>query len=441
MMRAIQLDDVLDADFFTDEDKEAGCNEQGKGEGEDLEREKAQEVKGGLTLNADGAEAGMSSDFATTPNPASIGAYSIQGLQGSSTPSLIPSQADLAADAAAVKNLSRWDIVSVGTFRQTQHQVQDGDSESTHRHYGVGHEQLVHGRVRTPGSSADYGNAMKKSGKFALGVLWRGGNGGKRAVSNSPGSVQTGAMRRTASGGMIGSKQAKKRRLMMNSSSTSVMNELLVLPVTSIGAAGGSTIASGSTATGSSTNTHSNGPSKLARKPAGNANFINEMLLSFMALIRLILILIKTIISICITRIIIILMRRRGAWAVLRDLEVGLLGGWERWRERWMGRGDGEWQFWVWEFGSLRFSVFVCHVGRLQAFDLSVKTVFICQKSTRNSMPQQFATSHQASCFLPRFFYAGLPSFILSACNSTSRRSYPILSLPGCCHHIAYSRC
>ena len=104
MMRAIQLDDVLDADFFTDEDKEAGCNEEGKGEGEegkgegeDLEREKAQEVKGGLTLNADGAEAGMSSDFATTPNPASIGAYSIQGLQGSSTPSLIPSQADLAA--------------------------------------------------------------------------------------------------------------------------------------------------------------------------------------------------------------------------------------------------------------------------------------------------------------------------------------------------------
>ena len=258
MMRPIQLDDVLDANFFRDGD--------GKSDGED---EKAQEVKGDSTLNDEGLEAGMSTDSATTPNAASIGAFSIQDLQGSSTPSLIPSQTDLVADAAAVKNLSRWDVVSVGAFRQTQHQVQqEGGSESSHRHhFRVGHEPLAHGRIRTPGSSTDYGNAMKKSGKFALGVLWRGSggtrSGGKSAVTNSPGNVQAGAMRRTASGGMIGSKQAKKRRLMMNSSSTSVMKEPLVLPVTSIGAAGGSSMASSSTATGSS---QSNTPNKTRKE-------------------------------------------------------------------------------------------------------------------------------------------------------------------------------
>jgi len=225
-MRAIQLADVLDAEFLKDDDKE---EEGERNDGEEHSRE--QEANDGL----DGDE-GVGADMPTKPMMTSIESFLSQGEQ-TPTPVLIPSDADLAADAAAVKNLSRWDIISVGAFRQAQQ---------------LGHEQLGHGHVRTPGSSTDYGNAIKKSGKFALGLLWRGGGGtspgkgAKAALSNSPGPG-SGAMRRVASGGMIGSIHAKKRKLTMSSSSTSVMKEPLVLPATSISAAGGSNVASSST--------------------------------------------------------------------------------------------------------------------------------------------------------------------------------------------------
>jgi len=223
-MRAIQLADVLDAEFLMDDDKEEeGENNDGEGRGRE------QGAKNGLDGD-ERVEAGMSAKPMAT-------SFQSQGEQ-TPTPVLIPSDADLAADAAVVKNLSRWDIISVGAFRQAQQQ---------------GHEQLGHGHVRTPGSSTDYGNAIKKSGKFALGMLWRGGTssggkGARAALSNSPGP---GTMRRVPSGGMI---HAKKRKLMMSSSSTSVMKEPLVLPATSIGAAGGSNVASSSTAAASHVN-------------------------------------------------------------------------------------------------------------------------------------------------------------------------------------------
>ena len=240
-MRAIQLADVLDAEFLKDDDKEEDQQDGGKSDGDDGPWNGIdQEVKSGLE------------DEERTDK--SIGSFMGQSEKIPSTPT--PSDVDLAADAAAVKNLSRWDVISVAAFRQTQQQVrQEGVGESAHHHHhhhvgasvGVGH-----GHVRTPGSSTDYGNAMKKSGKFALGLLWRGGTspggkGDKVAQSNSPGSG-SGVMRRTPSGGMIGSIHAKKRKLMMSSSSTSVMKEPLVLPATSISAAGGSNVASSSTA-------------------------------------------------------------------------------------------------------------------------------------------------------------------------------------------------
>jgi hypothetical protein len=169
-------------------------------------------VKGSLDLGLDVLEGDEKAEAVmSTKSTASISSFQGQGEQTSpTTPVLIPSDADLAADAAAVKNLSRWDVISVGAFRQTQQQVrQEGVGESAHIHHhhvGLGHEQLAHAHVRTPGSSTDYGNAMKKSGKFALGVALARWVEVERALgvgkvsprllpSNSPGTGP-GAMRR-----------------------------------------------------------------------------------------------------------------------------------------------------------------------------------------------------------------------------------------------------
>jgi hypothetical protein len=251
-LKVIQLADVLDAEFLKDDDTEDDGGDEDSGSKEVHEE---QEVKGGLDAS-DEAEVIKSTESVTTST--------------TPTPALLPGDVDLAADAAAVKNLSRWDVVSVGAFRQT---LQEGGRESAHVGIAVGH-----GHVRTPGASTDYGNAMKRSGKFALGVLWRGSGSspsakGTKAPPSSPSAASVpGAMRRSASGGMIGSKQAKKRRLMMNSSSTSVMKQPLVLPATSVGAAGGSNAASSSSTAAAApyinatVNTNANKTRKEARR-------------------------------------------------------------------------------------------------------------------------------------------------------------------------------
>ncbi|KAF8199150.1 hypothetical protein BJ912DRAFT_845046 [Pholiota molesta] len=89
------------------------------------------------------------------------------------------------ADAtAAAKNLSRWDLISVGAFRQTREASWDG------RH--------------TPAASADFGSAMKPAPMSAM--LWQNGH------------AQT-AGQGLKSGVVKGSKHAKRRQIMMGGGS------------------------------------------------------------------------------------------------------------------------------------------------------------------------------------------------------------------------------
>ena len=270
-MRAIQLADVLDAEFLKDDDEEQEwgdgvCWSKEKCGSDDPGKEEMKISSLDIWGDDEKADALQSTESITTATIPSINSFRSLNKQAipTATSVLIPTDTDLAADATAAKNLSRWDVISVGAFRQTQQQVrQEGGGESVHHHGVGGHGQLARTHARTPGSSTDYGNAMKKSGKFALGVLWRGsgtspaGKGAKAAGSSSSGAAS--GLMRTSSGGMIGSKHAKKRRLTMNSSSTSVMKQPLVLPATSVGVPGSSSVASSSTASSSLINTNANG--------------------------------------------------------------------------------------------------------------------------------------------------------------------------------------
>ena len=96
--------------------------------------------------------------------------------------------------AAASRNLNRWDVISVGAFRQTREHGWDG------RH--------------TPTTSTDFGNAIKSSPMSAM--MWQNNGSGAR-----PGSAP-------ASSTLKSSKLVKRRRLMM---SASTMSSPLILPI------------------------------------------------------------------------------------------------------------------------------------------------------------------------------------------------------------------
>ncbi|KAF8899626.1 hypothetical protein CPB84DRAFT_1815638 [Gymnopilus junonius] len=118
------------------------------------------------------------------------------------------------ADEAGVKNLSRWDLISVGAFRQSR---ENG------------------GHLHTPHSSADFGSVIKSSPLSA--VLWQNANAAGVASSSSSGGVAVGSggARQAGAGAsaMIkgkGSKLAKRRRIMMGGGG-SAMSSPLILPL------------------------------------------------------------------------------------------------------------------------------------------------------------------------------------------------------------------
>ncbi|PPQ66666.1 hypothetical protein CVT26_009420 [Gymnopilus dilepis] len=187
---AIELGDVLEASFLDDPEPEPASSS--------------------AAANQEGADTQMTneSNACTTPT---------------TTTSTSNTQAQ---DEAGVKNLSRWDLISVGAFRQSTQ---------------IGH-------LHTPGSSADFGSAIKSSPLSA--VLWQ--NGGASAIVGSSSShvlghghvnahghlghghpVGTGGARQVPGAGLIkgkGSKLAKRRRIMMGGGG-SAMSSPLILPV------------------------------------------------------------------------------------------------------------------------------------------------------------------------------------------------------------------
>ncbi|KDR67954.1 hypothetical protein GALMADRAFT_231587 [Galerina marginata CBS 339.88] len=188
----IQLDDVLDASFLDDDDPPSPSTV-----------DSAADAASPLT-NTDPAAADDS-----TPISASTSASAFAE----------------AAEEAGAKNLSRWDLISVGAFRHGPHG------------HGHGH---VHGH--TPGSSADFGSAMRSS---PISTMWQGVGGM---------GVGTGGARMASSGSAVaikgkGSKLAKRRRIMMGGST---MSSPLILP---LGSASASASASASGSPSSSMHT------------------------------------------------------------------------------------------------------------------------------------------------------------------------------------------
>ena len=115
-------------------------------------------------------------------------------------------------ESGGVRNLSRWDLISVGAFRQTR-ESWEGARHHPHSHH-------------TPGSSADYGSVMKSSPMASM--LWQNGSGsgGSGSGNGRPASAPS-----TVKGKGYGSgKLAKRRQLMM---SASTMSSPLILPLSS----------------------------------------------------------------------------------------------------------------------------------------------------------------------------------------------------------------
>ncbi len=205
-----ELDDVLEASFLNEED-------------EDDEEMRCEGVEEGDADVATPSDAHMLtspllSDVKATRSGDVTGDRRVEAEAGAGHDRI-----DLDRDAAAAKNLSRWDVISIGAFRQTQEAQREGVV------VGVG-ERAGHGH--TPRSSVDLGKAMKSS---PMSMLWRrAGASGGRQRATLPGSI-----RKSMSGGSNGSggggnasasgsngKHAKRRRLMM---SAPTMSSPLVL--------------------------------------------------------------------------------------------------------------------------------------------------------------------------------------------------------------------
>ena len=115
-------------------------------------------------------------------------------------------------ESGGVRNLSRWDLISVGAFRQTRENWEGARHHPHHHHH-------------TPGSTADYGSVMKSSPMASM--LWQ--NGGSGASGSGHGRPASAPSTVKGKGHGYG-KLAKRRQLMM---SASTMSSPLILPLSS----------------------------------------------------------------------------------------------------------------------------------------------------------------------------------------------------------------
>jgi hypothetical protein len=173
----VELDDVLEASFLDDSKCEPGL--------------------GSSLVLASGATLG--------------------GVEDSSTAPSNPSVDSTAVAEASNKHLARWDVISIGAFRQTREQQQQA--------WGPG--------ARSSSAIGDYGGVIK-SGASAAGsaLLWQNSGAGSSSTGGAGSSKKTmsipGSTLRTSTSSST--KAAKRRRLMMASST---MSSPLVLPLSS----------------------------------------------------------------------------------------------------------------------------------------------------------------------------------------------------------------
>lgn len=243
-----KLDDVLEASFLNDEEMSVAVAV--RGQYEEMEVEVKVEGEGDLKVPSEG-------EMLTSPLLSDAKADTSVGVEGSVKVEIVDHDLEHDCDVAAAKSLSRWDVISVGAFRQTQEAQREG--------VGVGH-----GHGHTPRSSVDLGKAMKSS---PMSMLWqRTSAGGRRQRATIPGSI-----RKSLSGGSNGSggnasasgsngKHAKRRRLMM---SAPTMSSPLVVSGSS-SSVGGSHHSpsnnSGNSNSHSSSNNNNNKSKKEARR-------------------------------------------------------------------------------------------------------------------------------------------------------------------------------
>ena len=153
-----------------------------------------------------------SMDRESAPSLVSVGTTSLE--HSSTTPTTATSLADSAVAEVSNKHLTRWDVISIGAFRQTREQQQ----------------QQAWGPGSRSSAVADYGGALK-TGASAAGsplsaLLWQNntagssvgiGAGSSKKTKTSSSSVPTfKSTPRTSRGS---AKTAKRRKLMMASSS------------------------------------------------------------------------------------------------------------------------------------------------------------------------------------------------------------------------------
>ncbi|KAH9479674.1 hypothetical protein JR316_0008269 [Psilocybe cubensis] len=192
--KPIQLDDVLDASFLDDP--------------EDTRKSAA-----------DAGASNVENDSGANGEASSPGGQEHQQQDGQDHQSSGQHQQHQEENVHVHKNLARWDMISVGAFRQTR--------ESGWGGFGMGMGMGM-GGMHTPHSSADYGNVIKSS-PFSSGRLGLGlGFGALAAGSGAGGSGSAGSTRTRGS-----DKLAKRRRITMGGGST--MSSPLILPLGSAG--------------------------------------------------------------------------------------------------------------------------------------------------------------------------------------------------------------
>ena len=188
----VELDDVLEASFLDDS----------------MDRECEASVGSSSFTPTSGAASGRVEDPSTTLTSATT------------TPSLDST----AAVEASNKHLTRWDVISIGAFRQTREQQQ---------------QQAWAPGSRSSSTVADYGGVIK-NGASAAGsplsaLLWQNSGAGSSSTGvgsrkNTTSSIPTSSSTLKTSSSRSSTKAAKRRRLMMASST---MSSPLVLPLSS----------------------------------------------------------------------------------------------------------------------------------------------------------------------------------------------------------------
>ena len=185
----VELDDVLEASFL-DDSMDRGC------------------------------EAGVGSSTSSGANSGGVEDPSTTLATATTTPS-----ADSTVETSN-KHLTRWDVISIGAFRQTREQQQQ-------QAWGPG--------SRTSSTVGDYGGVIKNSASAAgsplSALLWQNSGAGSSSIgvgsskkTTSSSSIPTSSSTLKSSTSRSSTKATKKRRLMMTSSSIS---SPLVLPLSS----------------------------------------------------------------------------------------------------------------------------------------------------------------------------------------------------------------